>query len=405
MEQIPYVRSVSMGIWVGNGSIHENQHNNGISHFIEHMLFKGTKQRTASDIAETFDRIGGDVNAFTSKEYTCYHAKIPDQHLHLSFEVLADMFFHSVFDEIELEKEKNVILEELHMYEDIPDDYIHDLIAEATYKNHALGYNIVGQEKAIRQISARQLHDYMLTHYTPENTVISVVGHFQNQDIIYLAEKYFQDFSSAYFNSMYPEPVVTYEHLAQHKNIEQSHLCIGLQGLNFGHKKRFPLILLNNVFGGSMSSRLFQQVREEQGLAYAVYSYHSSFQETGSLNVYAGTSNEHIEKVYDSCMRIMKELANNGITQKELHNTKEQLKGQLVLGLESTDNRMYSMSRNELMLRKHHTLDELVDRIDAITWEDVNELAAQLFCQEHSFALVSTFEEIPKHIDRYSLVV
>ncbi|MDQ0337312.1 putative Zn-dependent peptidase [Caldalkalibacillus uzonensis] len=405
MEKIPSVRSVSIGIWIGAGSKHETPENNGISHFIEHMLFKGTTTRTARDIAEAFDSIGGHLNAFTSKEYTCYYAKVLDQHVEYAFNVLSDMFFNATLSEEELEKEKNVVLEELHMYEDTPDDVVHDLIAEATYKDHALGYNILGREEVLQQLTPAHLRQYMDQYYTPENTVVAVAGNIDEAQLINLAQNYFDRFTNHHKPKGQSQPFFTSEHLLKVKETEQAHLCIGLPGLPFGDSKQYALILLNNILGGSMSSRLFQQIREEQGLAYSVFSYHSCFQETGSLHIYAGTSPQQIEKVYELCTSILHDLARDGITEKELRNGKEQLKGHLMLSLESTNARMSRIARNELLLNRHLTLDQIVAGIDAITLDDVHELAARLFRQKHSFALVSPLEHIPGSIHPEHLLV
>jgi len=405
MEKIPSVRSVSIGIWIGVGSKHETSENNGISHFIEHMLFKGTHTRSARDIAEAFDSIGGHLNAFTSKEYTCYYAKVLDQHIEYAFEILADMFFNPKLDEDDLEKEKNVVLEELHMYEDTPDDLVHDLIAEATFKDQTLGYNILGRKEVLEQLQAQHLREYIETHYTPENTVLAVAGNFDEQALIHLTEVYFNRFSTRSSTPKQVAPYVTSEHLLKVKRTEQAHLCIGLEGLSLGDSKLYALILLNNILGGSMSSRLFQEVREEKGLAYSVFSYHTSFQETGSLHIYAGTSTSHVEKVYELCTNILQDLAEHGVTEKELHNGKEQLKGHLMLSLESTNARMSRIARNELLLNRHLTLDEMVADIDAITLDDVHQLAAKLFRQKHSFALVSPLEQIPPCIHQERLLV
>lgn len=402
MEKIPSVRSVSIGVWIGVGSKHETSENNGTSHFIEHMLFKGTTTRSARDIAEAFDSIGGHINAFTSKEYTCYYAKVLDRHVGFALEILSDMFFNPKLSEDDVEKEKKVILEELHMYEDTPDDLVHDLIAEATFKDHALGYNILGRQEVLENLEAEHLREFMRRYYTPQNTVLAVAGNFDEQEMIRLAERYFDRFDPSPPSTEPREPRVTSEHLLRVKRTEQAHLCIGLEGLPLGDSKLYALILLNNVLGGSMSSRLFQEVREERGLAYSVFSYHTSYQETGSLHIYAGTSISQIEKVYELCTDILQDLATNGITDKELEIGKEQLKGHLMLSLESTNARMSRIARDELLLNRQVTLDEMVAEIDAITIDDVHQLSSKLFRQKHSFALVSPLERIPSciHHDR-----
>jgi len=398
MERIPSVRSISLGIWIGTGSKFETVNNNGISHFIEHMLFKGTKTRTAREIAESFDSIGGHLNAFTSKEYTCYYGKVLDQHLPIAFEVLADMFFNSVFDSKELEKEKNVVLEELKMYDDAPDDIVHDLISKATYRDHSLGFTILGQEDVLVNLSPDDLRKYISEQYQPTNTVIAVAGNIDEEEMIRLTTQYFQNYQATGERANIEQPTITADHLMKQKETEQAHFCLGLKGLPIGDPMIYPLILLNNILGGSMSSRLFQEIREERGLAYSVFSYHSAYREAGSLHLYAGTAPHQLEEVYDLCIKTLSTLAKEGITQKELQNGKEQLKGNLMLSLESTNSRMSRIGKNELLLKRHLSLDEVVQRIDSIKLEQVHQIASEIFTQKHSFALVSPLEKIPSNI-------
>ncbi len=404
MEKIPSVRSISLGIWIGTGSKFETHETNGISHFIEHMLFKGTATRTAREIAESFDSIGGHLNAFTSKEYTCYYAKVLDQHLNIAFDVLSDMFFNSTFDPKELEKEKNVVLEELKMYDDTPDDVVHDLISKATYMNASHGFTILGKEEVLNRLTPQDLRSYISKQYNPKNTVIAVAGNIDEEEMIQLTNKYFHQYRSEDTMAKVEQPEVTYEHLMKQKDTEQAHFCLGLKGLPIGDPQIYPLILLNNILGGSMSSRLFQDIREERGLAYSVFSYHSAFKETGSLHLYAGTAPHQLEEVYELAIQALQSLAKEGITTKELINGKEQLKGNLMLSLESTNSRMSRIGKNELLLKRHLSLDEVIQRIDSIKLEDVHSLAAQLFGQKHSFALVSPLEQIPKNIHTDRLI-
>jgi predicted Zn-dependent peptidase len=398
MEKIPYVRSISLGIWIGTGSKYETEENNGISHFIEHMLFKGTSKRTAREIAETFDSIGGHLNAFTSKEYTCYYAKVLDQHLPIAFDVLSDMFFHSTFDPQELEKEKNVVLEELKMYDDTPDDVVHDLIAKATHHDHSLGYTILGREEVLQSLTPDHLREYIKEHYTPQNTVIAVAGNIDEEELIRLVERHFNEYEASATLPMVAEPEMTFKHLLKVKDSEQAHFCLGFDGLHIGDPAIYPLILLNNTLGGSMSSRLFQEIREERGLAYSVFSYHSSYKEAGALQLYAGTAPHQLEEVYELCISILNSLVQDGMTVKELENGKEQLKGNLMLSLESTNSRMSRIGKNELLLKKHLTLDEIISRIEELTLDRVNQLAQKMFKQKHSFALVSPLEKIPSAV-------
>jgi len=396
-EKIPSVRSVALGIWVGTGSKYENERNNGISHFLEHMFFKGTTTRSAKEIAETFDEIGGNVNAFTSKEYTCYYARVLDQHAPIALDVLADMFFHSVFDEEELEKEKNVVIEEIGMYEDTPDDLVHDLIARACYADHPLGYPILGTEDVLLSLKREDLLTYIGNTYLPSNTVITVAGNFDDQ-LIEEIKRRFSAFHGQGEKVEVKRPAFVANTIAQHKATEQAHVCISLPGFNVGHEEVYSLILLNNVLGGSMSSRLFQEIREERGLAYSVYSYHSSYKETGTFTIYTGTAPEHVGQVFDIVTNILHDVAEKGITEKEMNKGKEQLKGSLMLSLESTNSRMSRLGKNELLLGRHLSLDEIIAKIDRVSHDSVLSVARQLFRSKLAMAMVSPLEHFPENV-------
>jgi predicted Zn-dependent peptidase len=394
LENIPTVRSVAIGVWIGTGSRDETMENNGISHFLEHMFFKGTQTRTAREIAESFDSIGGQVNAFTSKEYTCYYAKVLDTHANYALEVLADMFFHSTFDEEELKKEKNVVYEEIKMYEDTPDDIVHDLLSKAIYENHPLGYPILGTEKTLETFNGDTLKQYMHDLYTPENVVISIAGNVSEQ-FIKEVEKYFGSYEAGTTKKQENLPTFHANRITRKKDTEQAHLCLGYEGLKVGHEDIYSLIVLNNVLGGSMSSRLFQEVREQRGLAYSVFSYHSAYQDSGILTIYGGTGAKQLDVLFETIQETLGKLKQNGISEKELTNCKEQLKGSLMLSLESTNSRMSRNGKNELMLKRHRSLDEIVNQIDQVTKDGVNSLANSIFTDQYSVALVSPDGEIP----------
>ncbi|MBD7964239.1 M16 family metallopeptidase [Fictibacillus norfolkensis] len=396
LENIPTVRSVAIGVWIGTGSRFENTKNNGISHFLEHMFFKGTKTRTAREIAESFDSIGGQVNAFTSKEYTCYYAKVLDTHSPYALEVLADMFFNSTFDEGELLKEKNVVLEEIKMYEDTPDDIVHDMLSRASFQNHELGFPILGTEETLNTFSGSTLRDYMDTHYVPEEVVISVAGNV-DESFIKEVEKWFGDYkTSGIIKPEIQSPVFYPEKLSRKKETEQAHLCLGFPGLSLKDKRSYSLIILNNIFGSSMSSRLFQEVREQKGLAYSVFSYHSAFQDNGIFTIYGGTAPHQLDELYNTILNIVDDLKENGITDKELKNSKEQIKGNLMLSLESTNSRMSRNGKHELILGYHRTLDDMVESIDNVSKDDVNMLVQSIFSEGCSASLVSPQGELPK---------
>jgi len=394
LENNPTVRSVAIGVWIGTGSRHETPEINGISHFLEHMFFKGTSTRSAREIAESFDRIGGQVNAFTSKEYTCYYAKVLDEHANYALDVLADMFFHSTFDENELKKEKNVVYEEIKMYEDAPDDIVHDLLSKATYGNHSLGYPILGTEETLATFNGDSLRQYMHDYYTPDRVVISVAGNISDS-FIKDVEKWFGSYEAKGKATGLEKPEFYTEKLTRKKETEQAHLCLGFKGLEIGHERIYDLIVLNNVLGGSMSSRLFQDVREDKGLAYSVYSYHSSYEDSGMLTIYGGTGANQLQQLSETIQETLATLKRDGITPKELENSKEQMKGSLMLSLESTNSKMSRNGKNELLLGKHKTLDEIINELNAVNLERVNGLARQLFTDDYALALISPSGNMP----------
>ncbi|MBY8912145.1 insulinase family protein [Bacillus sp. YC2] len=394
LENNPTVRSVAIGVWIGTGSRHETPETNGISHFLEHMFFKGTNTRSAREIAESFDRIGGQVNAFTSKEYTCYYAKVLDEHANYALDVLADMFFHSAFDENELKKEKNVVYEEIKMYEDAPDDIVHDLLSKATYGNHSLGYPILGTEETLASFNGDSLRKHMDDFYTPDRVVISVAGNVTEQ-FIKDVEKWFGTYEAKGKASSISEPEFHYEKLTRKKDTEQAHLCLGFKGLKVGDPDIYDLIVLNNVLGGSMSSRLFQDVREDKGLAYSVYSYHSSYEDSGMLTIYGGTGANQLGLLSETIQETLSVLKRDGISPKELENSKEQMKGSLMLSLESTNSKMSRNGKNELLLGKHKTMDEIIGELNAVSLESVNGLSRRLFTDDYALSLISPTASMP----------
>ncbi|MFD0049358.1 M16 family metallopeptidase [Actinomycetes bacterium NPDC127524] len=392
LENIPTVRSVAIGIWIKTGSRNETPELNGISHFLEHMTFKGTTKRTAREIAESFDSIGGQVNAFTSKEYTCYYAKVLDTHASFALEILSDMFFNSIFDEEELKKEKSVVYEEIKMYEDTPDDIVHDLLSQAIYENHPLGYPILGTESTLETFTAETLNAYVHDMYTPDKVVVSIAGNV-NESLVKEAEGYFGSYEGGKSRPELVKPSFHQNKLVRKKETEQAHLCLGFEGLKIGHSDTYSLIVLNNILGGSMSSRLFQEVREMRGLAYSIYSYHSGYQDSGMVTIYGGTGANQLDNLYETIQETLETLKSEGITQKELNNSKEQLKGSLMLSLESTNSRMSRNGKNELLLERHRSLDDIIDMIDEVTEDSVNTLGRKLFTDHYSISLVSPLED------------
>lgn len=404
MEKIPTCRSVSFGIWVKTGSRNEPLPLNGVSHFIEHMLFKGTDRYSAKDIADVFDGIGGNVNAFTTKEYTCYYAKVLDEHLHIAVDVLADMVFHSRLDKEELEKERNVILEEIAMYDDTPDDLVHDLLAKAAYGDHPLGLTILGTEPNLRSLGASELRGYMDRHYSIDNIVIGVAGNY-GDDLLELLERHFSGFANAGEPFACEPPSFVGDSLFHAKKTEQNHICFSWPGCSISDERLYGMILLNNVIGGGMSSRLFQEIREKRGMAYSVYSYHSAHLDSGLFTVYIGTAPKQTEEVLKVSMEVIGDVIGQGMTDAELRRGKEQLKGSLILGLESTSSRMNRIGKNELMLGKHNTMDEIIERIESVNMEDIKALTNELFAVPFALAMVGQSDKAIQSFGRDQLVV
>jgi|SRR5690625_1718411 len=388
LEPVPTVRSVTIGVWVLTGSRNETEENNGISHFLEHMFFKGTKNRTAKEIAESFDSIGGQVNAFTSKEYTCYYARVLDTYKEHAIDVLSDMFFNSTFPEEEIEREKKVVIEEIKMYEDTPDDHVHDLLSRATFGNHPLGRSILGTEKHLNSFTKQTLIDYLDTFYTPNNVVVSIAGNV-DASFIEKVENYFDRFNRKNNEINRVKPKYVYDSITKNKETEQAHLCLGFNGLSIEDKNIPSMMILNSALGGGMSSRLFQEVREKRGLAYSVFSYHSSYLDSGLLAIYAGTNKEQLHLLQETIHKTIDDLVQNGLTEKEFKNNKEQLKGNLVLSLESTNSRMSRNGRNELLLKRHRSLDDIIREIDAVDEQMIQKVITDTFNGKASQAIIT----------------
>jgi len=387
LEKMPTCRSVSFGIWVKTGSRYENNQNNGISHLIEHMLFKGSSKYSAKAIAEEFDGIGGNINAFTAKEYTCFYAKVLDIHLPIAMDILSNMFFNSLISATDLAKEKNVIFEEISMYEDTPDDFVHDLMAKAAYGNHSLGYNILGTEQNITAMQPDDLFKYMHNFYHVNNIVISLAGNIED-DMLELIDQYFGEYTNIKDDPPIAKPEFLGHQLFKQKKTEQDHICLSLPGCSLKHEKLFAMVLLNNAIGGGMSSRLFQEIREERGLAYSIYSYHAAHEDSGLFTIYTGTNPKQTEEVLMITMDVLHSITNHKLTSAELSKGKEQLKGSLILSLESTSSRMNRLGKNELMLGKHYNLDELIEKIDDVQMDDISKLADEMFMKPFAVSMV-----------------
>lgn len=385
-EQIDYVRSLSVGIWVNAGSRYETPEENGITHFIEHMLFKGTQSRSARQIAEEFDRIGGEINAFTSKEHTCYYAKVLDHHAGLAINILADMFFNSAFLQEEIDRERGVVLEEIYMSEDAPDDDVHEILWGVMYPDDALGRPILGTEKTLATFDADMIRRYMAKHYTPQNVVISVAGHIE-AGLLAQIEALFGTFEASN-EAVLTYPAFTPGEVVKVRDTEQAHIAISFPAISVKNPDMYSFIALNNIIGGNMSSRLFQEVREERGLAYSVFSYQSSYEDVGAFTIYASASKQNLDALQHQIDKTLFDVVTGGVTEEELDNAKEQLKGGFVLGLEGTEAHMSRNGINELVHKYHHSVDDILARIDHINMASVDRLIDEILTKEPAIAII-----------------
>ncbi|KPU43895.1 protease 3 precursor [Oxobacter pfennigii] len=378
-EYIPYVNSVSVGVWIANGSRDENLINNGISHFIEHMMFKGTDKRSAKDIAESIEEIGGQINAFTGKESTCYYVKVLDSHLDIAIDVLSDMLLNSIMNDSDIEREKGVILEEINMYEDSPEDLSTDLLSKAMWPDSSVGYPILGNQDTLKSFDSRIIKEYINNNYVADNTVISIVGNFDINKVMSLISEKFAEWNVTKRDVSYDAPEIKKSVLTKYKDIEQVHLSLGLKGLEMGNDDVYTLLAINNIFGGGTSSRLFQKIREEKGYAYSIYSYPSSYRNIGYFSIYVGMNPSYVKDVISLIQDEIEEIKVKGVSETELKKSKEQLKGNYILGLESTSNRMFGIGKSELLLGKINEPKEILDKIDAITHEDAKRIIKTVF--------------------------
>ncbi len=378
-EKIPHFRSVSVGLWIGTGSMLETREENGLSHFIEHMLFKGTQQRSAMQIAEEMDAIGGQVNAFTSKECTCYYAKVIDEHFEKALDLLSDMLLHATFNLQDLEKERSVILEEIAMTEDTPEDLVYELLSEAYFGDHALARPILGPAEVIRSVTREQILAFHRRHYRPDNTVLAVAGGYELDQLRELAGRYLGAWAApAQAQKAEPFAGCAQQVRIKRKDIEQVHVCLGYEGIATGADEAYPMAVFNNIFGGGMSSRLFQKIREEMGAAYSVYSYPTSYPDCGVYAIYAGTSIQQAQQVVDEIRRQVDRFLADGFTDREFTQARDQLKGGYILGLESTSSRMSALGRSKLLLGYANEIDEVIRRIERVTPQDVMSVARRI---------------------------
>ncbi|HOJ27479.1 MAG TPA: pitrilysin family protein [Spirochaetota bacterium] len=397
LEPIDNVVSVSCGLWIKVGSRHEKANEMGYAHFIEHMLFKGTDKYSAKDIARLVDRVGGQHNAATNREYTCYYINVVSDYLELAVEILSDTYLHSTFDEEEIEKEKNVVIEEIRMYEDTPDEHIHDLFMDTMFYNSPLGHSILGSFNTISSINRESIVSFYKHHYTDNESLFVISGNFNIEEARQIIEKYFCKDCTATNNISIPSLPKYERKLRVHldKDLEQVHLCIGTDGLSKVDEDRWAYYLFNTILGGSMSSRLFQNIREKEGLCYSIYCFHSSFMDTGVFGIYCGTAPSQYNKLLQLIANECRLITSQGISEEELADAKSYLIGNMALSLESTEVRMSHIAKNEIVFGQQFTFKEIVRNIQAVTMEDFRRITHRIL-DNAQFSLV-TIGKLPQN--------
>ena len=379
-EPMPHVRSVSIGVWIGSGARRETVAQNGISHFIEHMVFKGTENRSAEDIARVIDSTGGHLDAYTAKELVSYNTKVIDDHLPIAFDVLSELVLKPLFRPEDIEKEKGVVLEELKMEVDNPEYLVHETFFRSFWRNHPLGRSILGTKATIGGFGEGSIRSYYGDVYVPSNIVITAAGRITHKQIVDYAERYFGSLPSGTPASLerQPDPDIPLV-LKRKRSLEQVHLCVGVPAYPIAHERRYGCYVLSTVLGGGMSSRLFQNVREKHGLAYSIFSELNLYRDTGCLAVYSGTSTENVKKVVGMVADEFRRLYNDPVSEEELRRAKDHLKGSLALSLESTSSRMSNIARQELFFGRFFNVDEMVESIEAVTAEELRGIAQDFF--------------------------
>jgi predicted Zn-dependent peptidase len=383
-EHISSVKSISIGIWVKSGARHETDQQAGVTHFLEHMLFKGTKNRTAYEIAQSMESVGGYLNAFTSTEYTCYYARCLDTELERALDVLSDMVMSPIFPTEEIEKEKKVVIEEMKMYRDSPDDYLFEEFTSHLFQKHPLGRPILGFEETVNSFTDEHLFEYMRLRYAPENLIVAVAGNVDHNAVVTFCENLFNDHDRSLQTQAFPDvPLLDTRPLNLHKSIEQTHYILGRRGLHFDDQQKYVMLLVNTLLGGGMSSRLHQNVREKYGYCYSIQTFNQSFTETGIWGVYVGTDKEYVSHVHELIVEQLQDLAQNMVSLQELEEAKTQLKGKMLLSQENTSNRMMRLAKSEIYYQRHVDLDELVAHIEEVSSEDIRSFSVDFMDQSH----------------------
>jgi len=389
-ERIPTVRSVAIGVWINVGGRSENEKNQGISHFLEHMIFKGTKKRSALDIALEIEAVGGQLNAFTGKELTCFYLQVPDENIDIAVDVLSDILTNSVFRDEDILREKTVIMEEINNLEETPDELIYDYFLRELFPGHPLGLSILGTKETVNSFNHQDFHNLVRDKYTPDRIVISAAGNIQHDDLLKLVDNAFQlqNGKSVPDNSVVANSRSGIEFF--NRSNTQTHLCMGSRSYPYSDHKKFPFFIMNTILGGGMSSRLFQSIREKFGYAYSVYTFNEALSDTGIFGVYVGTDRINLEHVTNLILKEFKQMRNKKISQSELNRIKTQLKGNLMLGLESTSSRMNRLGKMEVYLNEFISLDDIIIKINKVTAEQVREVANELLNPDELLTVVFT---------------
>ncbi len=387
-EKVPHVHSVVVGFWISVGSRDESPEVAGITHFIEHLMFKGTKSRTAKQIAESLDAVGGQLNAFTTKEYTCYYVRVLDEFFEFAVDLLSDMLLNSLFSPDDLDRERNVILEEIKMYEDTPDEQVHDIFARTLWQNHPLGRSIIGTADVIANVSREEIMEFYREHYIASNMIIAVAGNVEHQRVVNKIEGILGHLEPQKRSRVLQPPSPYSDTCFRKKDTEQVHICTGVPGLPLGHENIYVLQLINTILGGGISSRLFQQIREERGLVYAVFSYHSSYHDGGVFCIYLGLSPANVATAMELVFKEIRDIQSKGVTDMELQRAKDQLRGNLLLSLEHVSSRMSRLGKSQMYLGKVIPQEEIVKRINSISNERIKEVAANILVPD-KFCLAS----------------
>lgn len=399
-ERVDTVKTVSVGVWVLAGSRYETKSENGISHFIEHILFKGTKNKSSKEIVYEIESIGGQINAFTAKEYTCFYVRVLDEFLEKAFEILSDLLLNPLITPDDIEKEKTVIIEEINMSKDDPEEILYQALNDLVWKGETLSYPIIGKKTTVNKIDRNKILNFMKKRYNPENVVVSVAGNFDEVYLVELFEKYFGKWErcSEIKETNNSKPTFKRGVVIKQKKNDQAQIAIAFEGFGQEDEDVYKLLVVSNILGGGMSSRLFQKIREELGLVYSINSFVSTYKDVGMLIIHAGTSPKNLEKVYREILNQIRLLIEGNLTIEEVEVAKQQIKGSIVFGLENTSSRMSNLGKNMLLLNKIVKMQEIIDIINSIKFEHVVDIIRKILTKEFSVAVVGNKKEIKAEI-------